>query len=80
MKINAIKDLVENYSLSDIELLTNQLENGETLSQPVDGDDAGEQLTHLLAASWIIQEMANNGTEFKTELRNFTARVRDSIS
>ena len=80
MKINAIKDLVENYSIEVIESMTTQLENGEPLSHPVGGDDEGEQLTHLLGASWILQQMREKGTDFKTELRNFTARVRDSIS
>ena len=80
MKINAIKDLVENYELSEIETLTNQLENGEVLSQAVGGEDEGEQLTHLLGAAWIVQQMQQNGTDFKTEIRNFSARVRGSIS
>jgi hypothetical protein len=80
MKINAIKELVENYSIETIEQLTAQLENGEALSHPVGGDDEGEQLTHLLGASWILTQIKEKGTDFKTELRNFTARVRDSIS
>ena len=80
MKINAIKDLVENHSKETIEELTRQLENGEPLSHEVGGDDEGEQLTHLLGASWIMQQIEEKGTDFKTELRNFTARVRGSIS
>jgi hypothetical protein len=80
MKINAIKQLVEQYNLETIQTLTNQLENGEELSKEVGGEDEGEQLTHLLGASWILEQMQENGTDMKTELRNFTARVRDSIS
>jgi hypothetical protein len=80
MKINAIKELVENHTIEDIEKLTSQLENGEPLSHAVGGDDEGEQLTHLLGASWILQQIKEKGTDIKTELRNFAARVRDSIS
>ena len=80
MKINAIKELVETHSTEVIISLTTQLENGEPLSHPVHGDDEGEQLTHLLGAAWIKEQMALHNSEFQTELRNFTARVRGSIS
>jgi len=80
MKIHAIKELAENYSVTVIEEMTAQLEAGEPLSHPVGGDDEGEQLTHLLGAAWILQQMHENGSDFKTEVRNFSARVRDSIS
>jgi hypothetical protein len=80
MKINVIKELVEKYSIDTIEAMTAQLENGEPLSHPVGGDDEGEQLTHLLGAGWILKQIREKGTDMKTELRNFAARVRDSIS
>jgi len=80
MKINAIKDFVENYSVKEIISLAGQLENGEPLSHPVQGDDEGEQLTHLLGAAWIKEQMELNNSDFRTELRNFSSRVRDSIS
>jgi len=80
MKINAIKELVEAHDIDALKALETQLENGEALSHPVHGDDEGEQLTHLLGAIWIKEQMAANNSDFKTELRNFTSRVRDSIS
>ena len=80
MKIHAIKELVETHTVEVIIILTTQLENGEPLSHSVHGDDEGEQLTHLLGAVWIKEQMEANGTDFKTELRNYTARVRTSIS
>lgn len=80
MKINAIKELVEAHNIAELNILTTQLENGEPLSHPVGGGDEGEQLTHLLGAVWIKEQMALNNSEFKTELRNFSSRVRESIS
>jgi hypothetical protein len=80
MKIQDIKELVEAHTEAEIKTLTEQLENGEPLSHPVGGDDEGEQLTHLIGAAWIKEQMAANGTDFKTELRNFTSKVRNSIS
>ncbi len=80
MKINAMKELVEAHNIAELNALTTQLENGEPLSHPVHGDDEGEQLTHLLGAVWIKEQMALNNSEFKTELRNFSSRVRESIS
>jgi hypothetical protein len=80
MKIDAIKKLVENHDLEMLQQLQNQLEEEQPLSHEVDGEDEGEKLTHLLGAIWVKEQMAANGTEFKTELRNFTSRVRGSIS
>ena len=80
MKINIIKQLAEEFDHETLLQLTTELENGDPLSKEVGGDDEGEQLTHLLAASWIVEQMAANNTELKTELRNYTSRVRSSIS
>ncbi len=80
MKLGAIKDLVENMDLTTLRILQDDLENERQLSHPVPGEGAGEQLTHLMAAIWIREQMETKGTDLKTELRNFTARVRDSIS
>jgi uncharacterized protein (DUF2267 family) len=80
MKVNVIKKLAEELDLETIQKLTNQLEEGESLTHVVEGDDEGEQLTHLLGAAWIREQMQQNGTDLKTELRNFTSRVRNSIS
>jgi uncharacterized protein (DUF2267 family) len=80
MKVNVIKKLAEELDLETIQKLTQQLEEGESLTHEVEGDDEGEQLTHLLGAAWIREQMQQNGTDLKTELRNFTSRVRNSIS
>jgi hypothetical protein len=80
MKVNAIKDLVENHDLVTLQLLQHELENEQPLSQEVPGDDDGEKLTHLLGAIWVKEQMFEKGTDARTEIRNFAARVRDSIS
>lgn len=80
MKIPAIKKLVENYSLEDLEVAENDLSEGCEISLDVDGDDEGEQLTHIIAASWILQKMNDEDVDFKTALREYTTKVRKSIS
>lgn len=80
MNISAIKQLVDNHDLVTLQMLQSELEEEKPLSHEVIGEDEGEQLTHLLGAIWIKEQMFENGTDYKTELRNFTSRVRGSIS
>lgn len=80
MKIPAIKKLVENYTLEDLEIAENDLSEGCQISIDVDGEDEGEQLTHIIAASWILQKMKDEHVDFKTALREYTTKVRKSIS
>ncbi|WP_425391517.1 DUF6952 family protein [Ekhidna sp.] len=46
----------------------------------IPGEDEGEQLTHAYAAIQIIESMNDNNVDFKTALREYTGRVRNSIS
>ena len=46
----------------------------------VEGDDEGEQLTHILASIYIKGKMENEGVAFAQGLRDFSQRVRKSIS
>ena len=80
MKIPAIKKLVETYT--KIELLTAEtaISEGESPSIDIEGEDEGEQLTHVIAAAWILQEMNDKNLDFKTALREYTQKVRSSIS
>lgn len=79
MKIPAIKKLVETNSVQELEAAEQALYNEETPAIEVEGSDEGEKLTHILAAIEILKNM-ENGEEFKTALRNYTQRVRNSIS
>lgn len=80
MKIPAIKKLVENFSLQDLMTAEAAIVDEQPLAIEVEGEDEGEQLTHVLAAVWILNEMEDNGTEFKSALRMYTQKVRVSIS
>jgi len=46
----------------------------------VEGKDEGEKLTHILAAIHILEDMQKNNLDARTALRNYTQRVRNSIS
>lgn len=81
MKIPAIKKLVDSgYSLEMLDEAEEALVNEKKPIIEVEGDDDGEQLTHLFAAKWIMEDMQASGTDFKTSLRNYTQKVRNSIS
>lgn len=80
MKIPAIKKLVETYKLDELMTAEAAIVDEQPLAIEVEGDDEGEQLTHVLAAVWILNDMNDNGTDFKTALRAYTQKVRVSIS
>lgn len=81
MKIPAIKKLVEsNYTLEQLDEAEQAIINEEQSTIHVEGDDDGEQLTHIIAAKWIIENMLDTGNDFKTSLRSYTQKVRNSIS
>ncbi|MHB1279395.1 MAG: DUF6952 family protein [Bacteroidia bacterium] len=79
MKIQVIKKLVEQYSLTEIIRSEELILDGKVSEIQVEGEDEGEQLTHVFAARFILEKM-ENGIEFKEALREFTQKVRTSIS
>lgn len=79
MKITAIKKLVSSYSVEDLEQAEMLLLEEQRIQIEVEGDDDGEQLTHIFAAIFILEEMAKSDVDFKTALRTYTAKVRKSI-
>jgi hypothetical protein len=80
MKIPAIKKLVENYPIDALKAAEEAIVNEESLSIEVEGEDEGEQLTHVIAAIWILEKIYASGTDFKSALREYTGRVRESIN
>lgn len=81
MKIPAIKKIVEKgYTLEQLDSAEEALINELQPEIDIEGEDDGEQLTHLFAAKWIIEEMQNSSIDFKTALRSYTKKVRGSIS
>lgn len=79
MKIPAIKKLVEHADLESLKKAEQALYDEQPLSMDVEGDDDGEKLTHILAAIYIKERMAQ-GNDFTTALRSYTQRVRNSIN
>lgn len=80
MKIPAIKKLVESVSIEDLMAAEEEIVDQERCTLAVDGDDEGEQLTHVIAAIYIKDQMEKRGCDFKTALREYTKKVRESIS
>lgn len=79
MKIPIIKKLVETYTLDEINRAEEMILDGQVAEIQLEGEDEGEQLTHAFAAKYILEKM-ETGMEFKDALREFTQKVRTSIS
>lgn len=80
MQISIIKQLVENYAIEELQEAEEAIIEAQIPHINILGKDDGEKLTHTYAAIWILKQMQQNKTDFKTELRNYTKKVRDSIS
>lgn len=80
MKTSTIKKLVETYSVTELQDAENALLEEQKPSIEVEGDDEGEQLTHILASIYIKDRMEKEGLAFAQGLRDFSQRVRKSIS
>ena len=80
MKLSAIKKLVDSASKADLLLAERTLRNLQTPSIKVDGEDEGVQLTHVLAAQFIQNQMSGNGRDYVAALRIFLTKVRTSVS
>ena len=79
MKIAEIKRLVENCSIEELQQAESDILEEKSPKITLEGDDEGENLTHVFAAIYIIESMSS-GKDFKTALREYTAKVRESIS
>lgn len=80
MKIPAIKKLVENYDQAALLDAEACIAEDQPLKIHVEGNDEGEQLTHVIAAIYIKEKMEHDNVDFKTALREYTSRVRESIN
>jgi hypothetical protein len=79
MKIPVIRKMVNQYTTTDLQAAEQALYDEKPMPIEVEGDDEGEQLTHIIAALWIKNDMARNNTELGKSLRNYTQKVRSSI-
>ena len=80
MKIPVIKILAETHSIEVLETAEAAFYDEKTPHIDVPGDDEGEQLTHVIAALEILREVEETECAFNVALRNYTQRVRNSIS
>lgn len=80
MKIPVIKKLVENHSVQELMAAEEALVEEQKPAIEIEGEDEGEQLTHVFAAIFILEKMDKDGKDFKTALREYTSKVRTSIS
>jgi len=80
MQVTVIKHLVANHDQEELLAAEEALLEGETPAIPVDGEDEGEQLTHVMAALWVQRDMSANSTPVGKSIRNYTQKVRNSIS
>ena len=79
MQIPIIKKLVEQYSLAQLQEAEAAMMEEQKPTIEVEGKDEGECLTHVLASIYIKEKM-EQGTAFNQALRDFSQRVRNSIS
>lgn len=80
MKIPAVKQLVERYKVEELMEAEEALLEEKPLEILVEGSDEGEKLTHILAAIFILNDMKDSGDDFRTSLRKYSQRVRNSIN
>jgi hypothetical protein len=80
MQIPVIKKLVETYTLAQLQDAEANMMEEQKPAIEVEGKDEGECLTHVLASIYIKDKMENHGIAFNQALRDFSQRVRNSIS
>jgi hypothetical protein len=80
MHIPSIKKMVESYDLPQLQEAEVALLEETKPEILIEGADEGEQLTHVMAAIWIKNEMNEKNIPFSNALREYTQRVRKSIS
>ncbi len=80
MQIPVIKKIVSEYSVEQLKQAEEDLMEEKPLAIEIEGEDEGEQLTHILAAIWVKEEMEKEGVNVGKAIRNYTVKVRNSIS
>lgn len=80
MQISAIKTTASSYSLEQLKEAENSLLEEQPIAIEVEGEDEGEQLTHILAAIWVKEFMRQHDVNISKAIREYTVKVRNSIS
>jgi TorA maturation chaperone TorD len=79
MRIPAIREIVSKYSIKELRQAEEDLLEEREPSIDLGPDEPGDQLTHIIGAISVLEEV-EKGVDAKKALRNFTQRVRNSIS
>ena len=80
MQIPIIKQLVSDFELEQLQQAEEAILDESKPEIEVEGEDEGEQLTHVMAAIWVKQHMEKEGLALGKAIREYTIRVRQSIS
>jgi hypothetical protein len=79
MQLPAVRKLTQAHGLETLKATEQALYDGTPLPIDVEGVDEGEQLTHVLGAIWVLEQVAQ-GADPNEALRAFAGRVRNSIN
>jgi len=80
VKTEEIKRLAEHSELETLKQAETALLEGHDLPLQVNGEDEGEQLTHILSAIWVLEHIKNTGCTLPLAMRDLARKVRGSIS
>ncbi|MBM4178659.1 MAG: hypothetical protein FJ211_04925 [Ignavibacteria bacterium] len=80
MNIATIRLLADSYSREQLTEAEAQLLEELQPTIDVPGADEGEQLTHVIAALWALDHKSTAMCDTMTAVREYTKRVRQSIS
>ncbi|MCB9263107.1 MAG: hypothetical protein H6607_12095 [Flavobacteriales bacterium] len=79
MHLPTVKHLVENFEKTQLEAAEAAILEEQTPEIEIGGADEGEQLTHVIAAIWIKNDMIENHRDLRDSMREYTKKVRKSI-
>jgi hypothetical protein len=81
MKIPVIKNIVESYSIEELQSAEVALLEEQKPEIEIEGEDEGEQLTHVIAALWVKNHLNENpDQDIRKAVREYTVKVRNSIN
>ncbi len=80
MQVPIIKQLVADYSVEQLAAAEEAILDENSPEITVEGKDEGEQLTHVMAAIWVKNHMEKEGVSVGKAVRDYTVKVRNSIS
>ncbi|SDL44529.1 hypothetical protein SAMN05421823_10645 [Catalinimonas alkaloidigena] len=80
MNLSAIRTLLEHYERQQLADAEEALLREEAPAIVVEGADAAEQLTHVLAARWIQAYLTTTGGTYTQAVRAYAQRIRSSLN